>query len=187
MLRWAEHPAGTWALFVLAVAESSFFPIPPDALLAALSFGKPRRAFWFAAVCLAGSVLGGVIGYGIGWFLWQKAGVSEFFFSTVLSESWFERVDGYYQTHDILVVFVAAFTPIPYKVITISAGVFKLNFALFLLASIVGRGARFLLVGALVYWLGDRIRPFIEKHLNWVTIAFVVLLIGGFVLIKFLF
>lgn len=182
---WAEHQAGVWALFFLAVAEASVFPIPPDVLLMALGFGKPRKAFWFAGVCLAGSLLGGLLGYGIGTFLWESTGVSDFFLSYIFSQEAFDRVGEWFREYDAWAVFLAAFTPIPYKVITISAGVFDLNLAVFLLASLLGRSARFFLVAAVIFWLGEPVRPFIEKNLNALTLMFAVLLMGGFVLIKY--
>lgn len=187
VLKWAEHPAGTWALFALAVAESSVFPIPPDVLLGALAYSRPPRSFWYATVSTVGSVIGGIIGYGIGWLLWQEMeGVRHFFFTYVFSESAFNRVMDLYRQYDFWVVFVAAFTPIPYKVITITAGVAPLNFPIFIVASAIGRAARFYLVGLAFWKFGPKVKPFIDKHLNWLTVVFTLLLIGGFVVVRFL-
>ncbi len=112
VLHWAETPYGTPALFLLAVAESSFFPIPPDVLLIALALGRPKKSFLFAAVCSIGSVLGGILGYCIGWFLWEQ--VHPFFVSYVFSQQVFDTVQDLYQTHAFWTVFTAGFTPIPY-------------------------------------------------------------------------
>ncbi|MFA6245102.1 MAG: YqaA family protein, partial [Candidatus Hydrogenedentales bacterium] len=149
VLSWAESPYGGVALFVLAFAESSVFPIPPDVLLIALCLGHRKSWFKFASICTAGSLLGGICGYGIGVGLWTV--VDQFFFSYVpgFTESKFAQVQGLYEKYDFWVVFVAAFTPIPYKVITITAGVFNINFLMFVIASLLGRAARFFIVAAL--------------------------------------
>lgn len=186
VLSWADRPGGTWALFFLSMAESSFFPIPPDPLQIALSMAKPRRAFWYALVSMVASVIGGIIGYAIGFYLWEHAGLKEFFFSYVFSPELFEKVKLKYQEHAALAVFGAAFTPIPYKVFTIAAGVCVINFPIFVGASIVGRGGRFFLVATLMYFFGERAATFVEKHFEWLTLAFFVLVIGGFVAIKYL-
>ncbi len=184
VLSWADTPYGGIALFLIAFAESSFFPIPPDVLLIALCLGKREHAFRFAAICTAGSVLGGLVGYGIGWGLWGA--VDQYFFSYVpgFSEEAFAGVQEIYQRWDFLFVFVAAFTPIPYKVITISAGAFGLNFLMFTIATVIGRSARFFLVSTLLYFFGEPIGDFIEKRFNLLTIVFTILLIGGFYVIK---
>ncbi len=183
VLHWAETPYGVWALFLLAFAESSFFPIPPDVLLIALAFSIPARAFRYALICTTGSVLGGIFGYLIGFGVWEAA--QGLFIPHLFSQAAFDQVVGYYDRYDFWVVFTAAFTPIPYKVITISAGVCRINFIMFLIGSAVGRTARFLLVAWLIHHFGRPIRTFIEKYFNWVTIAFTVCLVGGFALINY--
>ncbi|MCX8064678.1 MAG: VTT domain-containing protein [Candidatus Hydrogenedentes bacterium] len=184
VLSWAESPYGTIALFLLAFAESSFFPIPPDVLLIALCVGDPKKSFWFASVCSIGSILGGIGGYIIGYSTWLI--VQDFFFSYVpgFTRENFEYVRNLYETHNFWVVFTAAFTPIPYKVITIAAGVCTINFPMFVIASTIGRSARFFLVGILIFFFGERIRTFIDKWFEWCVIAFTILLIGGFLVIK---
>jgi membrane protein YqaA with SNARE-associated domain len=171
-------------LFVLSFAESSFFPIPPDILLIALALSMPSKALYFAGICSVASVLGGMAGYGIGWGLWEV--VQNLFFDYVpgFSHQAFEKIKGKYELYNFWVVFTAGFTPIPYKVITISAGVFKVNFPVFVFASAASRSARFFLVGWLIYKYGAPVKGFIDRYFNVLTIVFTVLLIGGFVLIK---
>jgi membrane protein YqaA with SNARE-associated domain len=186
VLSWAETPYGTAALAVLAFAESSFFPIPPDVLLIALCIGHRKKALWFATVCAAASLLGGIFGYLIGWGLWSM--VDQLFFAYVpgFTEAGFNHVKSLYDQYNFWIVFVAAFTPIPYKIITIAAGVCHINFPMFLVASCIGRSARFFLVAGLLYFFGERIRTFIDKWFDLLAIAFTVLLIGGFVVLKML-
>ncbi|MHC4606063.1 MAG: YqaA family protein, partial [Planctomycetota bacterium] len=146
ILSWADHPHGAWALFFLALTESSFFPIPPDVLLIALVLGRRDKAWWYALVCTVGSLIGAVIGYIIGWGLWEAT--KDFWFSYVFSQEAFDFVKQAYQDHTALAAFGSAFTFIPYKVFTITAGVCGVNLALFLAASLVGRAGRFFIVGA---------------------------------------
>lgn len=178
MVEWAASPYGILALFAIAVAESSFFPIPPDGLLIALALASPETAFLFALVCSVGSVLGGALGYLIG----IKGG-------RPLLKRWFKPekvrlVEDYYQRWDVWAVGVAGFTPIPYKVFTISAGVFELNFLRFILTSIVSRSARFFLVALLFYFFGETLRDLFEKYFALLTVAFFVLLFLGFYFIR---
>jgi membrane protein YqaA with SNARE-associated domain len=193
VLHWAETPYGPAALFLLAFAESSFFPIPPDVLLIALAISIPLRAFRFAAIAAVGSLLGGIFGYGIGWKLWwsgpnEFSAIANFFLTHIpgFTVPVFEKVRSYYDQYNFWVVFTAGFTPIPYKVITISAGAFNINFAIFVLASAISRSARFFLVAALIYKFGPRIKGFIDRYFNLLSIAFVVLLILGFLVIGYL-
>jgi membrane protein YqaA with SNARE-associated domain len=184
VLSWADTPYGLPALVVLAFVESSFFPIPPDVLLIALALAKPTRAWRFALWCTVGSVLGGLFGYFIGYALWQT--FEPYLVNRVFSQANFDRVNNWYNEWGELAVFVAAFSPIPYKVFTVAAGVAKLNLLGFTVASIVGRGGRFFLVAALIRLYGPKAKEFIDKYFNLVTIAGTALLIGGFLLIKFL-
>ena len=202
VLHWAETPYGTWALFANAFAESSFFPIPPDVLLIALAAGKPKKSLRYAFICAAGSVLGGMAGYAIGYFLWAALGrptdpVSVAAAPPIHGGAWlfkyvpgfspeiFLRVRNAYEAHAVLTVFTAAFTPIPYKVITIAAGVCEINFVSFLIGSAIGRTMRFFVVAALVHRFGDPIKGFINRYFNILTIAFTILLIGGFVVARY--
>ena len=185
VLHWAETPYGTWALFILAFAESSFFPIPPDVLLIALAVGAPKKSLKYALVCSIGSVLGGCLGYLIGWQFMQGIGnrIIEFY-GLAPKVAYIEAL---YQQYDAWAVAIAGFTPIPYKVFTIAAGAFNINFLVFVLASVVSRSARFFLVGGLIYVFGPRIQAFIDRYFNILAVAFVVLLIVGFIAIKYLF
>ncbi|ALC16724.1 cytochrome b561 [Desulfuromonas soudanensis] len=184
VLHWANTPYGAPALFLLAVAESSFFPIPPDVLLLALCISVPARSFRFALLASVGSVLGGILGYGIGLWLWE--GLASYFYNYVpgFTEQVFASVQNLFSTYDFWTVFAAGFTPIPYKVITIGAGVFQINFPVFVLASAISRSLRFFLVAWLIYRYGTTMRGFVEKYFNLLSILFVVLLIGGFVVIR---
>ncbi len=178
----AETPYGSWALFLLAFAESSFFPVPPDILLIALAVSIPSKAFRYALICSVGSVLGGTFGYVIGYQFMEFVGFGILNFYGLTDK--YESVAELYNRYNAWAVGIAGFTPIPYKVFTISAGAFKINFGVFLLASIVSRSARFFIVAGLIYVFGAQIRAFIEKYFNILAVIFVLLLIGGFILIS---
>ncbi|MBN1141502.1 MAG: DedA family protein [Deltaproteobacteria bacterium] len=184
VLHWASTPYGVPALFLLAFAESSFFPIPPDVLLIALALGMPLRSYYFAAVTSLGSVLGGVLGYVIGLWVWGLAAALFFAYIPGFTPAQFQQVQQLFAEYNFWVVFVAGFTPIPYKIFTIGAGVFQVNFPLFLLASVVSRSLRFFLVAGLIHHFGQPIRGFIDKYLNLLTWVFALLLVGGFLLLK---
>jgi membrane protein YqaA with SNARE-associated domain len=184
VLGWADTPYGIPALFVLAFAESSFFPLPPDILLIALALARPTRAYYFAAVCTVGSVLGGLFGYYIGFALWST--FEPLLLGKIISVANFERVTQTYQEHGAEAVFAAAFTPIPYKVFTVAAGVAKIDLQPFLLASLLGRGGRFFLVALVIGLAGRRAKELIDRYFNVATILGAVLLIGGFAAIKLL-
>ena len=192
VLTWGDSRWGALALFLLALAEASFFPIPPDVLLIALCVGATSRSFRFGAICLVGSILGAVIGYFIGFFLWQNAAgeytaLANLFFEHVFSVESFQSVGALYEKYNFWIVFTAGFTPLPYKLFTISGGLFHINFMMFLVASIVSRGLRFFLIAALIWKFGAPIKRFIDKYFNLLAILFTVLLIGSFFLIaKFL-
>lgn len=186
VVHWAYTPYATPALVFLALAESSFFPIPPDVLLLPLCLGEPRKAYRFAFWCSAASVAGGLIGYGIGYGLWNS-GVDRLFFDYVpgFTPEVYGRVQELYHEWDFWIVFAAGFSPIPYKVFTITAGVFEVNLIMFLLASLVSRSARFYLEAFLLARFGPPVRHFIEKRLGLMALLFTALLIGGFVAIKY--
>lgn len=183
VLHWAETPYGTWALFVLAFCESSFFPIPPDVLLIALAISIPSKSLKYAGVCSLGSVLGGCIGYLIGWQFMAAIGNRIIGFYG-LSEK-MDYIQGLYHQYDAWAIGIAGFTPIPYKVFTISAGAFQTDILVFLVASAVSRSARFFLVGLLIYIFGPDIQAFIDRYFNLLAICFTLLLVLGFVAIKF--
>ena len=184
VIGWADHTAALWALFGISFAESSFFPIPPDVLLIPLCFGKPQKAFRFAAVCTLASVLGGMAGYGIGYLLTDVGHTMIRWFA---SEHTIGVVQHQCDENTFLYVAIAGFTPVPYKVFTIAAGIFHVNFAVFVVASVVSRGARFFLEAGAVRLFGDRARLFLEKRFELATLILAVLGIGGFLVVKYLF
>ena len=183
-MEWIQTPAGIWVLFFIAVAESSFFPIPPDVFLIALCIGAPKKSLKFAAVCAAGSVIGGALGYGLGLAFMDTLG--QRILTLYGLEDKYQVVQGLYQQYDAWAVAAAGFTPLPYKLFTITAGAFKINFPTFMLVSLAARSARFFLVAGLIYKFGAPVQYFINKYFNILTIVFLILLIGGFVLIKML-
>ncbi|MEF3047353.1 YqaA family protein [Pseudotabrizicola sp. L79] len=183
-IRLAEHPRALWALAVVAFIESSFFPIPPDILMIPLILAAPHRAFLIAAVATAASVLGGAFGYWIGAELFQQVGlpVLEFYGKT-------DSFDTFRQTYNdwgAWAVLIAGVTPFPYKVVTILSGSTGLDFWVFTVASVMARGLRFFIVAALLWKFGAPIRDFIERRLGLVFTVFIVLLLGGFVLLRYL-
>jgi membrane protein YqaA with SNARE-associated domain len=185
VLHWADTPYGLVALVVIAFAESSFFPIPPDVLLIALCMGAPKRSFKFALWCAAGSVCGGVAGYYIGYAA-EPFGRWIIFDLLHYGAAW-DKVAELYGTNAFLSIVTAAFTPIPYKVFTIAAGVFHEKVSLLTLVggSAIGRTARFMIVAGSIFYFGPPIKRILDKYLELFTVLFTVLLIGGFVLIKY--
>jgi len=183
VLHWADTPYGTPALFVIAFMESSFFPIPPDVLQIALSAGKPKRSFYYATITLIGSITGAFLGYFIGFALWEA--LHGVFIPYLFSQKTFDDVQKLYADNAFWAIFTAAMTPIPYKVFTIAAGVGQISLLTLLFASIVGRGMRFYLVALFLWLFGPVVRNWLEKYFEIIAVAFAVLLIGGFVLIKY--
>jgi membrane protein YqaA with SNARE-associated domain len=175
---WAQSPYGTLALFLLAFAESSFFPIPPDVLLIALAVISPPLALLYAAVCTVGSVLGGMFGYLIG----IKGGKP--ILERLVARRKIDTVHQYFDRYNAWAVGIAGFTPIPYKVFTIAAGAFYINFRTFVLASCLGRGGRFFLVGGVILLFGPQIQSLLAKYYDWASLLFVVLLVGGFIALR---
>ena len=184
VLHWAETPYGVAALFVIAFAESSFFPIPPDVLLIALAFSIPKKSFRYATICTVGSVLGGIFGWLIGLQFYDTIGVR--IITALHYEKEFSLVQSYYAKNAFLYILLAAFTPIPYKVFTIGAGVCHIALPILIAASILGRAGRFFLVGGSIYFFGPRIKPFLEKYLDWATALLAGLAVLGFLAIRFL-
>lgn len=186
VLKWADTKYGPAALFGISAAESSFFPIPPDPLLLALSLGKPKSALRFAGICTIASVLGGIAGYAIGAGAWNALG--DWFFAYVpgVDEEAFAGVERLFDEYGFLFVFAAGLTPVPYKVFTLASGVFGFNFPIFVLGSVLSRGLRFFVVAGLVYIFGPTIQTFIDKHFNTLAVAFTVLLVLGFFAVRVL-
>jgi membrane protein YqaA with SNARE-associated domain len=185
VLHWAETPYGSWALFLLALSESSFFPVPPDVLLIALAVSIPKKSFKYALICTAGSLIGGCLGYLIGWQFMITVGEKIIQFYGLTQKM--QYIKDLYMQYDAWAIGIAGFTPIPYKVFTISAGAFNINFTVFIIASAISRAARFFLVAWLIYLFGPKIKTFIDKYFNILAITFVVLLIAGFAIIKIFF
>ena len=182
VLHWATTRYAIPVLFLVSFVESSFFPIPPDVLLIAMVIAAPAGRFRLALICSIGSVLGGMFGYLIGYQFMDLIGnrIVEFYH---FQEKW-EKIGVLYDKYDVWAVVAAGFTPLPYKVFTLSAGAFKINFSTFVLASAVSRSARFFLVAALLYKFGPPFKVLIEKYFNLFTIIFVFLLVFGFFLLK---
>jgi membrane protein YqaA with SNARE-associated domain len=180
----AQSRYALWALAAISFAESSFFPIPPDILLIPLIIATPHRAWLIAGVCLVSSVLGGLFGYFIGAVLFDCIGTPILGFYGM--EAYFEEFAAKYNEYGAWAVLIAGITPFPFKVITILSGATGLNLPVFIVASIVARGLRFFIVAALLWKYGAPIRNFIEKRLGLMFTIFVVLLIGGFMLLRFL-
>ena len=201
VLSWADTKYGTPALFIIAFFESSFFPIPPDVLQIPLSASKPKRAFWYATVSLAGSVAGAFLGFLIGYAFWTAT--QDFFYDYVFSRETFAIVAGdemagitrenpedvqmgLYHEHGFWAILITAPTPIPYKIFTIAAGVCGISLWTLFIASIFGRGARFYAVAAVMYFFGPTVTHWIDKYFNLMMILFAVLLILGLISIPYI-
>ncbi len=184
VLHKSEHRCAPVFLSTVAFTESWVFPIPPDIMLIPMCLGARGRSFWFATLCTLSSVLGGILGYYIGAFLYQTVGIHIIEFYHL--EATFERLKELFANYGVWFVIVAGWTPIPYKVFTIASGAVSMAFAPFVIASILSRGARFYLVSGLVYWLGPKAEQFIDRHFNVLTIIFAILLIGFMVAVKYI-
>ena len=189
MLSWSESRWSLVALFLFALFEASWFPLPPDILLIALCLGATKKSFRFAAICLAGSVAGAMLGYGIGFFLWQTAAgeytsVAHFFFDHVFSEQSFRNIGDMYDKYNFWIVYTAGFTPLPFSCLPYRREVFNIDFSMFMIASVVARAMRFFLIAALIWKYGAPIKTFIDKYFNLLASLFTVLLVG-FTLLAF--
>lgn len=189
MKAWVEsfagRPSARWSLFGIAFVESSFFPIPPDVLLIAMGVASPKKSFQYALICTLGSVLGAFLGYFIGYALFETIGRPILEFYGVLDK--FEAVLLNYRENGVLALFIAGFTPIPFKLFTIAAGFNEtIDLTTLAVGCIIGRSSRFFLVGGLLYWHGERIKTFLDRYFDRLSIAFVALLILGFVGVKLL-
>ena len=180
----ANHKNAKWYLSLIAFAESSFFPIPPDILLIPMAFASKTKAIFYAFICTFSSVLGGILGYAIGYYFYNTVGIYIVEFYHL--ENSFSIFENYYNEFGMLIVLGAGITPFPYKFITIASGVFGLNIFLFIIVSIIGRGLRFYLIAILLYFFGEKIKLFIDKYFNILTIVFFILLVGSVFIIRFL-
>ncbi len=180
----AQHKNAKWYLSLISFAESSFFPIPPDILLIPMALASKARALFYAFMCTLFSVLGGILGYAIGYFFFNSVGIYIVEFYHL--ENSFSVFESYYKEFGILIVLGAGITPFPYKFITIASGVFGLNIFMFIVVSIIGRGLRFYLIAILLYFFGERIKLIIDNYFNILTIVFFILLVGSVFIIRFL-
>ena len=180
----AQHKNAKWYLSLISFAESSFFPIPPDILLIPMALASKARALFYAFMCTLFSVLGGILGYAIGYFFYNSVGIYIVDFYHL--ENSFSVFESYYKEFGILIVLGAGITPFPYKFITIASGVFGLNIFLFIVVSIISRGLRFYLIAILLYFFGERIKLIIDNYFNILTIVFFILLVGSVFIIRFL-
>jgi membrane protein YqaA with SNARE-associated domain len=184
MMRMAASRRAPWALAFVSFIESSFFPIPPDVMLIPMVLGRRQEAWWYATVATAASVLGGLLGYAIGYYFYDAIGlpILKFYGREHALDAFIELV----HTYGVPAVIIKGATPIPFKVVTIAAGVAKMDLPAFIGASIIARAMRFYLVAGLLYFFGEPIREFIERRLMLVTTVFVVVLVSGFVAIRYL-
>jgi len=183
-MRMASHRKAGHALFAVSFAESSFFPIPPDVMLIPMVLADRTRAWRYAAIATVASVLGGLLGYAIGYFVYATLGQW-----VINIYGLAERADKFiadYNDWGLWIILIKGLTPIPFKLVTIASGVAKFDIWVFIAASVVTRGLRFFMVAALLYWLGEPIRDFVEKRLTLVLTLFLIALVGGFVVVKYL-
>ena len=178
----AEHKYSSWILSLVSFTESSFFPIPPDILIIPMIIARRTKAWIYAFICTLSSVLGGVIGYAIGYFFFNSIGI-------LIIEAYgltnsFESFENYYNKYGVLIVLGGGFTPFPFKFITIASGVFNLNIFLFILTAFFARGIRFYLLAGLLFIFGEKIKNFIDQYFNILAILFFILLIGSVLLVK---
>ncbi|MBT3933686.1 MAG: DedA family protein [Bacteroidetes bacterium] len=192
VLNLSTKKIGPTALFFIAMSESVFFPIPPDVLLIALAIGFRKRALFFGAVCFAGSILGAIIGYIIGYNLWWESmdvysQFAYFFYNHIpgFTIEKFIKIQQLYEQYNFYIIFTAGFTPLPYKIFTLTAGAYAINFPMFIIASMVSRGTRFFLIAGLIWKYGKPIKEFIDKYFNLLAIVFTILLFGSFYLLKY--
>lgn len=194
VLSWASSPYAVPVLFTVSFVESSFFPIPADPLLIALILGLRKRAFYYAFICTAGSVFGGIFGYFVGSFLWWTetmdfSSIATFFFTYVpgFTEQLFYNIQAQYESYNFVVIFTAAFTPIPYKVFSISAGAFDINFLTFVVASILGRGLRFYGITVVLWYFGRPVKKIIDKYFDLLAILLLLISIISYIIIVYIF
>lgn len=184
IMRLAESPRALWALALVSFAESSFFPIPPDPMLIPMVLANPRKAWILAAVATVTSVLGGIAGYYIGYSLESLGQSILTFYGHGDAMGEFQKM---FAEWGLWIILIKGLTPIPYKFVTIASGMAAFDLKVFILASVATRGGRFFIIATLLYFFGEPVRDFIEKRLTLVTTLFVVLLVGGFVVLKYIF
>jgi membrane protein YqaA with SNARE-associated domain len=178
LIRAAHGPRAQWTLAGVAFAESSFFPIPPDVVLIPMMLANPRRAWWLAGLCTVASVIGGLVGYAIGYFLFATVG--SWLINLYGLQSGFHEFQQKYAEWGAWIILAKGVTPIPYKLVTITSGVAQFPLGLFILSSIVSRGLRFFLIAVLMRVYGEKVRYYLEKYMNWAFWGFIVLVALGF-------
>jgi len=183
-LHFSKSKHSSYALFGIAFMESSFFPVPPDVLLIPIVVANPKKWWWKAFICTAGSVAGSFLGYAIGYLFYETVGIAIVNFYGI--QAAVERLGRMFAENAFLVAFTSGFTPIPYKAITISAGMFKVPLMVLFTAAVLGRGARFTAVALAIRVFGSRIQNTIEKYFNILSATFLILLILGFLALKYL-
>jgi membrane protein YqaA with SNARE-associated domain len=178
-LRWAKHKYASVYLAVLRFSESIFFPIPPDVMLAPMVLARPHKAWWLASLTSISSILGGVVGYLLGAYLYEPVVLP--FIELMGYQLKFATITQYFVDYGVWIVFLAGFTPIPFKIFTVSAGMLSMAFLPFLLASAVGRSMRFFLVAGILYWGGEKMEHKLRQYIDtigWIVIGLIVLFIG---------
>jgi len=179
VIKLSQSPHAGWALGLVSAAEASFFPIPPDVMLVPMCIAKREKAWYFAMIATVGSVLGGLVGYAIGSLLYETIG--HYLIALYGGEQAMENYKHLFAEHGHWIILLKGLTPIPYKVVTIAAGVAEYSIPMFIILSIITRSARFYMVAAILYYAGPAAKDFIEKQLGLVTLVFGVLVIGGLV------
>ena len=180
----SKDPKAPWFLAIISFSESSFFPIPPDIILIPMVIANRIKAWTYATICTVSSVLGGVLGYFIGFFFYNSIGIMIVQYYSL--ENLFSSFESNYNAYGVLIVLGAGFTPFPFKFITIASGLFSLNLPLFIAVAFFARGLRFFLVAALLKLFGNFIKNLIDRYFNIIATLFFLLLIGSFILIKYL-
>ena len=184
ILAHAGTPKARWMLVAVSFAESSFFPLPPDPLYMAMILARIQDAWKLALLCTLSSVVGGILGYYIGYALYESAG--EWIIQTYQLQNAFEKFQKSFDEYGFWIIALKGLTPIPYKVVTIFSGVAKLDMGTFLMASILARGFRFYMVAALLRFCGPQIRGFIEKNLTALSLLVLAAILGGFIVLQYL-
>lgn len=184
VLRMAHHRHALRSLAIVSFAESSFFPIPPDAMLVPMVLARREHAYRIAAVCTIASILGGIFGYAIGYYLWDSVG--QWLVNVYHMEAKVEQLRHGYAEYGAAIILLKGLTPIPFKLVTLASGFFAFNFPLFVILATITRAARFFLIAALLRRYGEPVQAFIEKRLNYFAWGFLILLVGGFALVALL-
>ncbi len=177
VVNWTKEfflPLGGWGLFMLAFIESSFFPIPPDILLIILTLAEPEYALWFAAICSVGSILGGMFGYSLGYYFGLP------FLEKFVEERKIKKAHRLFEKYEAWAIFIAGFSPIPYKVFTIAGGVFYINFKKFVIASAISRSLRFFIIAGFLMFYGEAIVGFIENYFGLLSVLVILVIIAGY-------